>query len=299
VAGKGLEAAVLMASMRQAIRVAGLQGLAPGAVLQAANAALAADESDRFVTAFVGRLDVTTGKLEYASAGHPMPIIREGDSVHTLRSGDPPLGVWDGPFETQTTVLSPPWLLIAHTDGLIERTGDIIEGEAMLHGLVDDAGIAHAADPAAYLQARLLRDAVRDDTAILSIRVDGAEHWRFGAEDALQAESARQRLTVWLAERTRVETAAAEIICGELIGNVVRHAPGRIDIDVACSGERVRIYVQSSGNPVVLKARLPQSILSESGRGLFIIESLGSRLRAKALPIFGNQISVDLPLKIR
>ena len=297
VAGKGLEAAVLMASMRQAIRVAALQGLLPGAVLEAANAALAAEQSGRFVTAFVGRLNVATGVLDYASAGHPMPVIREGDVLRTLGFADPPLGVWDGTFETNTISVRAPWLLIAHTDGLIERTGDIVEGEALLRRVVADDGIMHAADPAAYLQARLLCEPVRDDTAILSVRVDGPDRWRFGAVDALQAETARQRLTAWLTERTRVETCAAEIICGELIGNVVRHAPGPIDIDVGCSSDRVRIFVQSSGHPITLKARLPESILSESGRGLFIIESLGEDLRASALPVFGNQISVDFPLK--
>ena len=297
VAGKGLEAAVLMASMRQAIRVAALQGLTPGAVLEAANAALAAEQSGRFVTAFVGRLNVDTGELAYASAGHPMPLIREGDVERTLRPADPPLGVWDGTFETNTIFVKPPWLLIAHTDGLIERTGDIIEGEALLRLVVADDGIMHVADPAAYLQARLLSEPVRDDTAILSIRVDGPGRWRFGAEDALQAETARQRLTAWLGRWTRVETCAAEIICGELIGNVVRHAPGAIDIDVACAGQRVRIFVQSSGKPIALQARLPDSIMSENGRGLFLIEALGSDLRATALPVFGNQVSVDLPLE--
>jgi anti-sigma regulatory factor (Ser/Thr protein kinase) len=296
VAGKGLEAAVLMAAMRQAIRVAGLQGLAPGAVLEAANAALRAEESGRFVTAFVGRLNLASGELLYASAGHPMPLIRQSGIVRTLRFGDPPLGVWDGAFETSSIVLQPPWLLIAHTDGLIERTGDIVAGEALLRQVIADDGIAHATNPAAYLQARLLPDRVRDDTAILSVRVDGPHHWRFGAEDALQAETARHGLTAWLAERTRVETCAAEIICGELIGNVVRHAPGPIDIDVAHAGGRARIFVQSSGDPFTLRALLPQSIFSENGRGLFLIDSLGTDLRADALPVFGNQVSVDLPL---
>jgi len=296
VAGKGLHAAVLMASMRQAIRVAGLQGLSPGAVLAAANASLEAEGSGRFVTAFVGRLDVGSGRLDYASAGHPTPLLRDDDGLRALAYGDPPLGVWNGAFATHTTIVRPPWLLVAYTDGLIERTGDVLEGEAMLRAVTAHDGITHAADPANYLQARLLRGIVRDDAAILTLRADGDEHWRFGASDALRAEPARRRLTAWLAEHTRGDCGAAELIYGELIGNVVRHAPGSIDVDVVCADDRIRLFVQSSGTPFELRPRLPQSLLSECGRGLFIVETLGTDLRATGLPVFGNQISVDLPL---
>jgi len=296
VAGKGLDAAVLMASMRQAIRVAGLQGLAPGAVLEAANASLAAEHAGRFVTAFVGRLDLASGRLEYASAGHPAPLVRDDDGLRALAFGDPPLGVWEGAFATHTIHVRAPWLIVAYTDGLIERTGDVVEGDALLRAVASDEGIMHTADPASYLQARLLRGAVRDDTAILTLRADGVERWRFGANDALRAEPTRLRLKAWLAQRAHGDCAAAELIYGELIGNVVRHAPGAIDVDVVCSADRIRLFVQSEGQPFDLHPRLPDSLLSESGRGLFIVDTLGSGLSSTGLPIFGNQISVDLPL---
>jgi PAS domain S-box-containing protein len=297
VAGKGLDAAVLMASMRQSIRVAGLQGLAPGEVLDAANIALAAERTGRFVTAYVGRLDVATGRLEYASAGHPAPLVRDRAGLRTLRFGDPPLGVWDGTFSTHAIDLDVPWLLVAFTDGLIERTGNVVEGVTLLSDVVGDDGILHCADPAAYLQARLVRGAVRDDTAILTLRADGPRRWRFGAEDALRAESTRRRLTCWLGDHTHGDAAAAELIYGELIGNVVRHSPGPIDVDVICSDDRVRLFVQSAGPSIAFEPRLPESLLSENGRGLFIVDSLGENLCCSALPVFGNQIAVDLPLR--
>jgi len=297
VAGSGLHAAVLMASMRQSIRVAGLQGLPPGEILSAANAALAAENGERFVTAFVGRLDCAGERLDYASAGHPSPRLHEGDRLRTLTTGDPPLGVWHGPFETRSVSVRAPWLLVAFTDGLIERTGNVLEGEALLADVAGDDGILHACDPAAYLQARLLRGTVRDDTAIFTVRVDGAPHWRFGADDALQAQSTRRRLRAWLEERTVGDAEAAELIYGELIGNVVRHAPGSIDVDV-CIANRVRLIVQSAGESIALDPRLPDSPLSETGRGLYIVDRLGAHLTSASLPIFGNQISVDLPLEL-
>jgi PAS domain S-box-containing protein len=296
VAGKGLDAAVLMASMRNAIRVAGLQDLRPAEVLRAANALLTLEQPGRFVTAFVGRIDPERRHLTYALAGHPPPLLRAADLVRPLELGDPPLGVWDGTFREHTIALHAPWLLIAYTDGLIERTGDVIAGADVLREVVEDDGIVAAADPAAFVQSRLLRGAVRDDTALLTLRADGIKHWRFAAPDALQAEPTRRRLREWFERNTTGDFASAELIYGELIGNVVRHAPGPVDVDVALDGERVRLVVQSTGRAIRVTPSLPISPLQEFGRGLFIVDQLGRDYTTRELPLFGNQTSVDLPL---
>jgi hypothetical protein len=248
------------------------------------------------VTAFVGRIDAERRHLTYALGGHPPPLLREGSSVRTLELGDPPLGVWDGPFRSHAIALRAPWLVVAYTDGLIERTGDVIAGDRLLRDVVQDDGIVHAADPAAFVQHRLIRGAVRDDTALLTLRADGCEHWRFGAPDALQAEPTRRRLRAWLEEKTTGDVASAELIYGELIGNVVRHAPGTIDVDVVLEPTRVRLVVQSGGRAITVRPALPASPLQEGGRGLFIIDELGSDYTTRELPLFGNQTSVNLPL---
>jgi PAS domain S-box-containing protein len=296
VAGKGLDAAVLMASMRNAIRVAGLQGLGPAEVLRAANALLTLEQPGRFVTAFVGRIDAERRQLTYALGGHPPPLVRDAFGVRTLELGDPPLGVWDGPFRAHVIELRTPWLVVAYTDGLIERTGDVIAGDRLLREVVADDGIVHAADPATFVQHRLLRGAVRDDTALLTLRVDGLEHWRFGASDALQAEPTRRLLRAWLERKTTGDVASAELIYGELIGNVVRHAPGPIDVDVVLEPTRVQLVVQSGGRAITVRPALPASPLQEGGRGLFIIDELGSDYTTRELPLVGNQTSVNLPL---
>jgi PAS domain S-box-containing protein len=296
VAGKGLDAAVLMSSMRNAIRVAALQGLGPADVLQAANRLLAVEQPGRFVTAFVGRVNPGRTHLIYAAAGHPPPLLRDASSVRPLALGDPPLGVWEEPFTEHTLELGERWLLVAYTDGLIERTGDVVAGEQSLQRVVEHDGIAHAADPAAFVQSRLIRGPVRDDTAILALRSDGVDHWRFGAADALQAEPARRRLRGWLDERTTGDHAAAELIYGELIGNVVRHAPGPIDVDVVLDDDCVRLIVQSSGPYIAVQPSLPASPLDECGRGLFIVNALGRSYATRELPFFGNQTVVELPL---
>jgi len=167
-----------------------------------------------------------------------------------------------------------------------------------LREVVGHDGILHASDPATFVQRRLLRGMLRDDTAILTLRVDALQQWRFGAPDALEAEPARRLLRTWLEQKTTGDFSAAELIYGELIGNVVRHAPGPIDVEVTLDRERVRLVVQSGGGAITVRPALPASPLRENGRGLFIVHELGSDYRTCELPLFGNQTSVDLPLRM-
>jgi anti-sigma regulatory factor (Ser/Thr protein kinase) len=103
-------------------------------------------------------------------------------------------------------------------------------------------------------------------------------------------------LRAWLEQKTTGDFASAELIYGELIGNVVRHAPGAIDVDVALERGCVRLVVQSGGRAITVRPALPSSPLREGGRGLFIVDKLGSEYTTRELPLFGNQTSVGLPL---
>jgi serine phosphatase RsbU (regulator of sigma subunit) len=62
-------------------------------------------------------------------------------------------------------------LLIAFTDGLIEMTCDIEEGECRIARALANPAFATAATPAALLLAALVRTRPRDDIAILTMRV--------------------------------------------------------------------------------------------------------------------------------
>jgi hypothetical protein len=248
---------------------------------------------------FVGLISPDRARLTYASAGHPAPILRAADvrGAVPLTLGGPPLGVMPFTFEQYEIELQAPWLLVTYTDGLIERTGDAVRGEQAVIDTVANDGIAHAFHPATYIRERALGKVARDDTAIMTLRCDGVEHWRFGADDALRAEPSRSQFMAWLADRCTGDFAGAELIYGELVGNVVRHAPGPIDIDVECDARGVVLHVLDSGKKFDVNALLPQDILSESGRGLFLIGQFGEDLRSESLPVVGHQLSVRLPLR--
>jgi anti-sigma regulatory factor (Ser/Thr protein kinase) len=88
----------------------------------------------------------------------------------------------------------------------------------------------------------------------------------------------------------------AEIIFGELVANVVRHAPGPIQI-TARSDSRgsVTLNVFDTGPAFKIAPALPASLSSESGRGLYVISQLCAHLSSIRTEI-GNKVSVVLPV---
>jgi PAS domain S-box-containing protein len=173
VAGRGLDAAVLMGEMRHAIRATALAGHDPAKALQVANSIARAD-ARRMVTAMVAILDPVTLLCTYAAAGHPAPVLATPKGVERLEQGTFPLGVRDGlPIEVESLRLPAEALLVFYTDGLIEFDRDIISGEAALQAAVADQYTHRLSHPAgAILEQVLSGRPARDDIAILTAGID-------------------------------------------------------------------------------------------------------------------------------
>jgi hypothetical protein len=176
VAGSGLRAAVTMSSVRQAIRGVAQVYADPALMLEAADRTLRAETPDRFVTAFVGVIDGVARTLSYASAGHPPPLVRAGDgSITELTFGDLPLGLREDVRGGRHSIALPDdALLVFYTDGLIESTQDVEDGERRLRAALAEPHVARAANPALALRDAVLVDRSRDDVAILTVAVLGA-----------------------------------------------------------------------------------------------------------------------------
>lgn len=285
VSGAGLDAAVTMTNVRQTLRGVAQLHPDPGLMLQAADSALALDAIDRQCTAFVGVFDPITGFLTYASAGHPPALLRgEDGALHELRTDGLPLGVeprWSRSAEMAAIV--PGAMLVVHTDGLTEAERDVLEGERRLHAVLGDPGLRAVGDAAVAIQARMLRGAPHDDVAILVMRADddgergGTLHrWVFASDDAARARGARAAIVGKLEAAGFRESAlfGVELVYGELIGNVVRYAPGNIEVVLDCSGPAPVLHVLDQGAGFRMTPRLPYDDMSERGRGLYIINEL-------------------------
>lgn len=124
VSGKGVPAALFMAVSRTLLRATAPASPLPGDCVAATNDLLAQDnDAAMFVTLFYGVLDITTGELAYANAGHNPPyILRAGGELEMLPgTGGMAVGIMDGMDYSEATVrLSPGDDLFLFTDGVTE-----------------------------------------------------------------------------------------------------------------------------------------------------------------------------------
>jgi serine phosphatase RsbU (regulator of sigma subunit)/anti-sigma regulatory factor (Ser/Thr protein kinase) len=304
VLGKGLHASIVMAKMRQAIRVAAQVQVAPRAILDAADRALRLEYADQIVTAFVGIMDPTECYLTYATAGHPPPLLREPDgTIREVVSFGLPLGLRNRePGADVTMHLDPGSLLVLYTDGLTESTHDYREGDRRLRAALERPALARARDPAATIYDGVLFDGIRDDVAILVVRVgqpdDVAERWSFPVVELERARAVRETISRRLAERGARADAlfTADIVLSELLGNVLRHAPGTVDVRLDWNGSAPILHVLDEGPGFVFVPRLPTNMFSESGRGLFIITQIAPELTIVHRPGGGGPARAVLPL---
>jgi serine phosphatase RsbU (regulator of sigma subunit) len=179
VCGRGLGAAVKMGQAKQAIKVAAslpASNPMPLAVLEQANKVIFLnDHHVEFTTAIYGVIDLTNRKVTYASAGHHPPILaKAGSEPRVMPNHGFPLGVEvDMPDlirEHEFTYESGS-LMVLYTDGLIEYSHDIENGEARLLRAAHDAVEKRAKHPARFIVESVLQSGSQhpDDVAVLTI----------------------------------------------------------------------------------------------------------------------------------
>jgi len=131
VSGKGTAAALFMARTRSLVRATvalwhQTTGAvpAPSTIVQAVNRELCLDNSERmFVTVFLATLDLATGEVAYANAGHPAPYLMSPGStpIAIPAPSDVPLGIQSGAkFRDRSMALREHEALCLVTDGVLD-----------------------------------------------------------------------------------------------------------------------------------------------------------------------------------
>ncbi|HET9393503.1 MAG TPA: SpoIIE family protein phosphatase [Candidatus Rubrimentiphilum sp.] len=174
VAGHGLRAAAIMGSLRQVIRTAARVDSEPATVLHRANVALCADE-DVVVTAFFATLDMRTGKMLYAVAGHPLPLaVRTNGDVEQLSGEGLMLGVEPQTrYQTFEASLREGEGIICFTDGIVEVERDYLKGmETLIEVAKAEYRRGSTENIAERIKSRILAQAEPvDDSAILFVGI--------------------------------------------------------------------------------------------------------------------------------
>ncbi len=181
VTGHGLPAALIMANLQSAIRVALSTDIALPELATRANKLICRNTASHvFITAILGTIDTSSGLIEYVGAGHPPPTLLGGKAVGAPEDKNSlPLGI--KPDETyEITRIEPDDLLAAvlfYTDGLVEVAGR--DGHILgLTPIVDALASLDDKHPAKII--RTARHVVRDhldglsnmdDMTLLAVRI--------------------------------------------------------------------------------------------------------------------------------
>ncbi len=180
VAGKGLLAAVRVATVRHALRSYAFMGGRPSRVMTLLGEVLDrdAETENHTLTAFFATLDISAGELKYANAGHEPPLLASSDGrTEYLTAGGPMFsGLTRSAYTEATRILQAGDVLVMVTDGITEsRKADHYEQfgpEGIERCLSENVGAS-----AEEIASAILRDAsefaegiLRDDVVVLVIR---------------------------------------------------------------------------------------------------------------------------------
>jgi predicted ester cyclase len=142
--GKGVPAALVMATTCGMLRLAAQSYSSPGVMLQRVNEVLCPYiPANMFVTCFYAILDSESGLLRYANAGHDLPYLHHDGKAKELRARGMPLGLMPGMhYEEKEIVLQKGDSALLYTDGLVEAHDPQREmfGFPRLQALVSEHG---------------------------------------------------------------------------------------------------------------------------------------------------------------
>jgi phosphoserine phosphatase RsbU/P len=179
VVGRGIVAAATMGQLRSAVRALASTGLTPGALLDALDGYARRHEVGQMTTLAYAELDLDSGALVLACAGHPPPAMTTHDGPASF--------LWDGrstPLDAaaeasarpeSTVTLTPGATVVLFTDGLFERVDrPLQEGLDLVLAELDE----HRHEPAAALadavtDAALAGRQTTDDVCLLALRWTG------------------------------------------------------------------------------------------------------------------------------
>ncbi len=304
VADKGIGAALFMMTAKTLIKSLAESGLSPAEIFTQANKRITAhNDQDIFLTAFLAVLDLTTGRMICANAGHEHPLIfRRAEGRHAwLEAGHGlPLGAMpNSRYREQTFQIAPGDRLLLYTDGVSEAENS--RGERFgLSGIENAVLGTERMDAEQTVQALLRRvddfaSGVEqaDDITILALEFTGLA-WD---ELLITADDAHlETLLAFLEEKLKVAQCPAAtlpmllVTAEEVFANIAHYAyaPDQGTVLVRC---RMRsrpfqavMQFQDTGRPFNPlhqpdpDTSLPAEQRREGGLGIAMMRKIMSRM---------------------
>jgi GAF domain-containing protein/anti-sigma regulatory factor (Ser/Thr protein kinase) len=319
VMGKGAPAAALMGQVRSAIRAYAVSGQSPTEVLTSLDRLFNTLVEDRVVTAVVGTITPSTGRVVLSNAGHPPPLVVRSDGTvafcplqHSLLIA---AGLNGTPRPRDEMVLERGDSLVMYSDGLIERRGELItNGMERLGAAATVIAKSGWPDRAAVTFASMLsNEELTDDVVVLCINYIGVTAEGITAQPVgttrdgmatLHLEPVVESTPVarhWIAAHLRELPAdvssCAALLTSELVTNAVLHAATPMCITLHILPDRIRVDV-ADGNSS-FPAIKDYGRDAATGRGLTLFNTLASDWGVQAVEggkIVWFELPVDFPV---
>ena len=186
VSGKGIPAAMFMMTAKTLIKSYAESGMSVEEVFTQANAKLSeGNDSGMFVTAWMGYIDLKTGRISYANAGHNPPLVRHENGSYEYLKTRPGLvlaGMEGIRYRSNVVELQPGDVIFLYTDGVTEanNASEELYGTERLKELLDSNTDKDAEHICEVVKADVdsFADGVEqfDDITMLCIRYNGADN---------------------------------------------------------------------------------------------------------------------------
>jgi sigma-B regulation protein RsbU (phosphoserine phosphatase) len=272
VSGKGVPAALFMAMTKTLIKSRATNDFSPASILTHVNDELGRNnESCMFVTVWLGILDVKSGNLVFANAGHNPPFIKRCSGVmeRLAQLHGPVVAAVDGlAYGEDEVALEAGDLLLLYTDGVTEamnEAGDLYGESPLTRSLQGEFGsvreaVSSTVEGVWAFQGEALQ---ADDVTVMATAFMG-EHGG-AAPESLELEMSNdlgeiagviQSFGEFAAERGVDEKArrSVSLALDDLLNNIVSYAYGdeaghRVGIRIEVTSDRLSVTIEDEGRP--------------------------------------------------
>lgn len=309
VSGKGVTAALYMMTAKTLIKDTLLAGCDVAAAFAKVNAELSRNNpANMFLTAWMGVLDLDTGRVTFVNAGHNPPAVRHADGTVAwlAEKSGLMLAFMDGvEYRPHSTALNAGDTLFLYTDGVTEA----MDAKGALFGdgrLVETLNVAPSGEPASV--CALVRAAVAafaagmppaDDLTVLAVQRLAPPHRAGGPSSApppvraarpfpaTQAglAAAMAALDAEVADVPGDVRAALDVMLDEIVSNIVAHSgASAFEMTVARTERGVKLVFSDDGRPYDPLARGdPDTSLDAASRpigglGILMVKKMVSSL---------------------
>ncbi len=305
VSGKGIPAALFMMMSKTTIANVAITGKGPGAILAQANDKIFANNPEKmFVTVWVGILELSSGRMRCANAGHERPVIQapgQAFEVYKDKHGLV-LGVMPGmPYVEYEIEMAPGSKLFMYTDGLPEanNAGEELFGmDRTVEALnrVCDGSPREVLDGVAKAVGEFVGEAPQfDDLTMLCVEYlgVGSDELQVLGEITLEASTKNASKAIDFVEKTVAALDPSEhavvqlgIAVDEVFSNVARYAyqddAGSVSLTVSAHepSRTVTITFMDEGvayDPTTTAAPntdLPAGERAQGGYGVFLVKKI-------------------------